>query len=810
MLTAALATSAVPSSEIALRLEQLGSPVRVLYVAAHPDDENTQMLTWLARGRKVRAAYLSLTRGDGGQNLIGAEQRPLLGLIRTHELLAARNLDGAEQMFTRLRDFGYSKSAEEAMRIWGANDALEEVVRVFRTFRPHVVITRFPEEGRTHGHHLASAQLAHLAFDAAGDKSRFPAQIAEGLRTWKPQRLYYNFPHFWASRGREPPPGRRFDVDVGGYDAGAGLSYGEISAFSRSMHKSQGFGASARTGPWKETLVMLEGEADGDDPLAGLPSWADVPGGEDFAKAVQFALRSYDARRPGALIPLLGRAHAAAAAIEEAELAKEMKARVEALLHACAGMLIEARAERAEAQPGAKVPVKLRVLTRAPGVSVVLRSLRGPGVNATPRAVLESHQLWEQEVELVVPEDAEPTRPHWLAEPPLEARYPVDAAAALAPDSTPPLNIVFELGIGGVGTTFPVAVRRHWVDPVQGERTEPLEVAPAVSVTPAVSVLLVPSGAAQTLAFDVRAGPEGFEGTLDFASEAKVEPAEISLKLDAEKSQRIEVGVRMDVPGTLRARVRGKTGEAAPAWGRWVVDHPHLPRLVHRALAEVRLVPVRLERPKGPIGYIPGSGDAVADILGRAGIPVETLDASSLRPGGLDRFAAVLVGIRAFNVNKELIAAREELMNYVREGGTLVVQYNTKNWSAKLDIQFGPEPISISRDRVTDETAEVRFLVPNHPLLSRPHRITQTDFDGWVQERGLYFSDEWHEGYTPLFSMNDPGAEPSEGSTLYRRYGKGHFVFSGLSFFRQLPAGVPGALRLLVNFLAAGDFEDDK
>ncbi|MEL6183739.1 MAG: PIG-L family deacetylase, partial [Myxococcota bacterium] len=785
-------------------MEQLRTPVRVLYVAAHPDDENTQMLTWLARGRSVRAAYLSLTRGDGGQNLIGAEQRPLLGVIRTHELLAARNIDGAEQWFSRLRDFGYSKSAPEALSKWGEEEALEEVVRVFRTFRPHVVITRFPEEGRTHGHHLASARLARSAMHAAGDAERFPDQVKAGLRPWQVRRLFYNFPHFWASRGGKPPPGARFDVDVGGFAAGLGRSYGELSAFSRSMHKSQGFGASARTGPWTETLVLLEGDEPKTDVLEGLPTWADIPGGGEVSSAIEDAFENFDARRPASAIPWLGRAHAAAAKIEDPVLASEVRARLEQLLVDASGLLVEARAEVAEVEAGGSLEVELKALARGEG-PIVIRRVSGLGVDITPRVVLDKHAPWSKKIDIVAPA-GEPTRPHWLEGQPGDFRYTVDAERGIHPMESTPVRLVFELGVGGVGLSYEVEVRRHWVDPVLGERTQPVEVAPPVAVTPAVSVLLVPEGQTQSLAFEVRAGPEGWSGRLSFEG-GEVTPPTFDLELAAEELRRVEVGVKADKRGALRV-LTSRAKAQIPAWSRRVVDHPHLPVVTHRAPAEVELVPVALTLPKGAVGYVPGSGDAVAEILGRAGLEVVSLDGTALTSGDLSRFRSIVVGIRAFNVNKDLVRARERLMGWVADGGTLVVQYNTKNWSSKLNIDIGPKPITINRGRVTDETAKVERLQKNHPLLTRPHRITDADFEGWVQERGLYFAETWDPAYTPLFSMHDPGEEPLKGSTLYMAHGNGHFVFSGLSFFRQLPAGVPGALRLLVNFISAGQ-EDD-
>jgi hypothetical protein len=676
---------------------------------------------------------------------------------------------------------------------------------VVRTFRPHVVITRFPEAGPTHGHHLASARLARQAFAAAGDPERFREHIAGGLKTWTPQRLFYNFPHFWAKRGQEPPAGPRFDVDVGGYDPWLGVSYGELSGRSRSMHKSQGFGASARIGPWEETLVLLEGDPPkNDDPLEGLGTLTDLPGGAQVAEVLEVARRAFEGGAPAKVIPWLGRAHRAAAQVQDAELRAELRAEIERWMVDAAGLVLEARSGVAEVPPGGTRKVELRALVRADS-TVVLRELRGPGFSLLPRRVLEMHAPWTAEATLEAPEGAEPTRPHWLERPPEETFYPVeDPALALRPVASPPLEVTWEIGVGGVGVEVKTPVRRHWVDPVLGERTEPLEIAPPASVTPEVDVLYVPRGQAVKLALDVQAGPDGHRGRLRFEGPAKVEPEAVDVRLEPGERDRITARVSAESGGHLNLAWAAGRGAPVPAWTSRVVDHAHIPREVVRSRARVRLAPVRLEVPEGAVGYIPGSGDRVAEILGRVGFEVETLDARTLRSGDLSKYRSILVGIRAFNVNDALVAARDRLMAYVKDGGQLLVQYNTKNWSSNLQVPIGPYPIEIDRGRVTDETAEVRFLAKDHPILRSPHRIRAEDFEGWVQERGLYFAKTWSEKYTPLFSMNDPGAEPLEGSTLVARYGEGVFVFSGLSFFRQLPAGNPGALRLLVNLLFGG------
>lgn len=812
MILAALGAAPTPAGELAQRIDRLSSPVRVLYVAAHPDDENTQMLTWLARGEKVRAAYLSLTRGDGGQNLIGAEQRPLLGVIRTHELLAARDLDGAEQWFTRLRDFGYSKSAEETLARWGEETALGEVVRVFRSFRPHVVITRFPETGSTHGHHLASARLARRATEAAKDPDAFPEQLGEGgLSPWAVDRLFYNFPEFWARRrGWEPPPGRLFRVDVGGYDPWRGESFGEISGRSRSMHKSQGFGATARHGPFMETLVLLEGEVPkGDDPFAGLPAWSDLEGGSALTEAVDAAGEALRGSAPAKALPYLARAHAAAERLPQ-PARSDVRAELEQLLVAGAGLFLEARSEVAEVAPGGEVKVELRALVRNPDSQVVLRKVTTQGAAITPREVLRHHTPWTEEITSGVASDAEPSRPHWLRVEPTPFLYPVDERGlALRPALPGPVRVAFELGIAGVGLTVEREVRHHWRDPVLGERTQPVEVAPPLSVTPSETVLLAPNGEGR-LGLTIRAGEAAWRGLVALVGPVRAQPETVAVDLEPGASSQVELQIAGDETAEVSVEILAEGESArAEAWTRTVVDHDHIPVVTVRRPATFRFVPVELERPRRVVGYVGGSGDRVADILGRLGLDVRPLDAAALAHGDFSELDVILTGIRAYNVNEALVAAQDRILQWVKSGGSLVVQYNTRNWSSALEVSIGPYPIEFGRGRVTDETAEVEILAPEHPVLTGPNRIRPEDFSGWVQERGLYFAESWDERYAPLFSMRDPGEEEAQrGSTLVARYGEGTFVFSGLSFFRQLPAGNPGASRLLVNLLSFGAQED--
>lgn len=796
---------AMHAGTLAHTLDRLTTTGRVLYIGAHPDDENTRLLAYLANARHLTAAYLSMTRGGGGQNLIGHEQDELLDVIRTEELLSARRLDGATQRFTRMRDFGYSKTADETLAIWDREQALADVVWVIRTFQPDVIITRFDEQPPNHGHHTASAILAREAFAAAADPNRFSEQLTGGLVPWQANRLLLNIPTW-----REgPPPADAIALDVGEYDPRLGLGYGELAARSRSQHKSQGFGVPGERGPIIERFVWVAGTKPNKDIFGGLDFTWDRFGDRaaPLAKALKKAQGALERDHPEHAVPALMNAHRALDALPDVPRVRDMRAALDQVIAAAAGVFVRATAARAGAVPGSVVPVRVEVILRRPA-AMSLRRVVFP--NVTPievNAVLALNEKKEVVSDVPIPADAAVSAPYWLAEPPLRGRQDVSDQRLIGePKGPPALAVGVELALDDRVIRLDAPVVYAWTDPVQGERTRGFLIVPPATVTPQRQAVMFPNGKAAPVVLRIRAGQDDLRGdvSLHLPSDWRAEPTQMPVTL-AHAGDEATVRFQVTPPahtGPVEIHPAIDVGGRTWSYREDVIDYPHIPMQVVLQPARLRLVPVALRLPAGPIGYIPGSGDTVADDLAHVGLTVDVLDDEKLRAGDLSRYHAIIVGIRAYNTRDVLRSAHERLMRYVENGGTLVVQYNTNNRLAPLDQAIGPFPLTIGRDRVTDETAAMVAVSPKQPVLLTPNRIGPDDFDGWVQERGLYYAESWDPRYEPVFRTADPGEQPLQGGLLVAHYGRGRYVYTGLAFFRQLPAGVPGAYRLFANLLA--------
>ncbi len=790
--------------EIQQRLDRLLVIGRVLYVAAHPDDENTQLLAYLTHARGARTAYLSLTRGDGGQNLIGSEQSPLMGVIRTHELMEARRIDGAEQLFTRAKDFGYSKRSDEALKVWGKDATLGDVVWAVRRFRPHLIITRFPETGSTHGHHLASAILAREAFSAAADESRFPQQLKQ-VQPWQAHRLVYNVPN------RFMPKEARDDdliVDIGGFDAVSGMSHGEIAAQSRSMHKSQGFGAARRFGPEPERFRHLSGERAKTDLLEGVDlDWSSLKGGAAVKTALRAARSGFRPDAPGAIADDLVKALRAVRDVEDEGVRSWAQEQLGALLVAVSGVLLEARSETAAVVPGGELKVKLLALRRG-AVPIEWHDVQIGATKVEVASALEDNDPVKKELKIGVPKKAPFSTFPWLQKPPGPGRYAGDDPPEI-PLPKPSLSARLSLTIAGAPLSVEVPVRHYSVDRVQGEQNREVEVLPAITVTPAAKAVLVPcppttgDEACKTkLRVSIRARKPGsvrVEAPKGYA----VSPAKLDVKSDREIE--LEISAQPDAaPGTLR--LIGETADGSSSWAERALKHNHLPARTVLLPAEVRLTTAQLRVPATVIGHVAGPGDEVADGLRRIGAKIEDIDDEELAHGELDRFGAILIGVRAFNTRDELRRHHQRLFDFAERGGTVLVQYTTKPRREPLGVPLLPYKMDIGRGRVTDETAAIELLKPDHPVFTTPNAIGEKDFAGWVQERGLYFGATWDDKtVTPLLSLADPKEPAEKGALLVADHGKGRVIYCGLSLFRQMPAGVPGAYRLITNLLARRD-----
>lgn len=786
----------------------------MLMIAAHPDDENTALLSYFARGRKYRTGYLSLTRGEGGQNLIGPEQSEKLGLIRSQELLAARRIDGAEQYFTRAIDFGFSKTAEETLRKWGREEVLSDVVWAIRVFRPDVIVLRFsgtPRDG--HGHHQASAILGREAFDAAADANRFPEQLKH-VEPWQAKRVLFNLFTFTRSMEEQAAATpNRIELELGAYDPLLGYSYGEIAGISRSMHRSQGFGSAERKGPMKAYLTVIAGEPAASDPLEGVDTtWSRIPGGAGVDALLAQAGEHFDLQKPEKIVPALLAARARIAALEH-PWARLKLAELDELIVDASGLWLDATADRHTLTGEVEAGIVVTALNRREA-PLSVDSWRVTMDQHTVAAGTLRKGEESAKVTIRIPDTQPYSQPFWLKEPPDGSLYRVsDQRLRAKADNDPLLAVHFQLNIGGQSIEIQRPVIYRWVDQVRGELTRPVVLAPAVSVSLADRALIFPSAKPRPIEVIVRAHSAHARGEVSLrASEGwTAVPAAQGFELTLEGQQKVLKFELRPPRGTGSGELTAvaQVGGVAIDTGMVLIDYPHFPPQTMLVPAKTRLHRTDVASLVSKVGYIMGAGDEVPQALRQLGVEITPLTPLDLATGDLSRYEAIVTGIRAFNTREDLRANAKRLFDYVAEGGTLVVQYNvlefgfTGSRPRSMD-NLGPYPIRLSRDRVTVEEAPMTPVDPNHPLLQAPNKITGADYEGWIQERGLYFPGEWDERYQPVWQTSDPGEGPLKGATLYTRYGKGVYIYTALSFFRQLPAGVPGAYRIFANFLSAG------
>ncbi len=799
------------------QLERLRVVGSVLMIAAHPDDENTALLAYCAQGRKLRTGYLSLTRGEGGQNLIGSEQGDLLGLLRTQELLAARRVDGAEQFFTRAIDFGFSKTAGETLQKWGREQVLGDVVWVIRKFRPDVIILRFsgtPRDG--HGHHQSSAILGKEAFRAAADPNRFPEQL-KSVKPWQAKRIMWNGFSFTRQQEQElEKTPARVVVDTGEYDPVLGSSYGELAGLSRSQHRSQGFGSAERRGSAPNYLFTVDGDPAKVDFLEAVDvSWNRVPGGVAVDALLKDAIASYRIDAPERIIPLLNEARKKIAAIDNPDARRKVEEIDEAILMA-SGLWLDVSVNRAQATPGSEIALALTAVARGKARSrlagVVLEGMQGaPSFEAADLAPNKPHTA---NAKFRLPADQPCTMPFWLREPKQGVLYGIKNQEDIGrANGEAALKARFRVEVEGGAIEITRPVEHRYVDRVRGELTRPFVVVPPVSLRLDAAAPLFPEARAKTIGVIARAtaGPATGRLTLDAPAGWKVEPQSVPFDL-AEAGQQATAEFLVTPPkdpGRAELRAWAETGGVRTGEEVITIEYEHIPPQTLLAPAAAAAVRTDVLMPAKKIGYVMGAGDEIADALRQLGAEVVMLEDADLARGDLAKFDAIVTGVRAWNVRAGLRAAASRLWGYVENGGRVVVQYNVLEGGflggdPSLLKHIGPYPLKLSRDRVTVEEAPVRLLKPEHPLLTAPNRITAADFDGWIQERGLYFPGEWDPRYETVIETHDPGEKPLESGILFARHGRGTYVLTGISFFRQLPAGVSGAYRLFANLVSGG------
>jgi LmbE family N-acetylglucosaminyl deacetylase len=797
------------SADIIQGLKKLNTVGSVLYVAAHPDDENTRLLGYLANEKKLRTGYLSLTRGDGGQNLIGKEQGEPLGLIRTQELLAARRIDGAEQFFTRANDFGYSKTPEETFTFWNKDSILADVVLTIRRFKPDVIICRFPTTGEGgHGHHTASAMLALEAFDAAADPKRFPEQL-KSVQVWQAKRIFWNTFNFGTTNTTAP---NQLKIDVGVFNPLLGKSYGEIAAESRSCHKSQGFGSAKQRGSNIEYFKLLKGDSVATDLFEGInTTWAKFKGQDKIQKLIDDCIKKYNPQSPENSVTDLVAIYKQIQSLDDSNdnlrYWKQQKLKeTETILLACSGLWIEASTADYIGITGQDVAITTQIVSRNK-VTVKLNSISYLQSDTSTALTLNPNELYTFKRKEKLSNSLSFSNPYWLNQKHDIGLYTVTNPDLIGkPENASSTKVIFNISILDLNLKIERALVYKFTDPVKGEIYRPFEILPPATVNIPEKVFVFTDATPKTVSITIKANAANTNGKLELKGSAgwnitiKNPDFKLANKGDEAIIEATIVADKNAVNGQFQASVLINSISYNKSIKR--IEYDHIPYQFILSDAEAGLVNIDLKKTGTSIGYIPGAGDDVPACLKQIGYNVTVLTDELLSNGNLSQFNAIVSGVRAYNTNDRLQVHYPKLMEYVKNGGNLIVQYNTNNRIGPVKANIGPYPFTISRDRVTNEKADVQFNNEKHSALNFPNQITQKDFDGWIQERGIYFATEIDKQYETIFSIKDPNEKASDGSLIIGKYGKGNFVYTGLVFFRELPAGIPGAYRLFVNLLS--------
>lgn len=799
--------------EIYNKIQKLNFLGSVLYIAAHPDDENTRLISYLANKEKARTGYLSLTRGDGGQNLIGPQLRELLGVIRTQELIEARKIDGGEQFFSRANDFGFSKNPDETLNIWDKQKVLADVVWAIRKFQPDIIINRFDHRspGTTHGHHTASAILSVESFNLANNATVFPDQL-KYLKPWQPKRQFFNT-SWWFYGTQEKfdaaDKTRLTTIKTGTYYANLGKSNQEIAALSRSSHQSQGFGSTGSRGEDVDYLEILNGEPlkNKEDIFEGIDtSWNRVAGGKAIGALIAQIEAKYNFNDPSASISDLVKAYTMIQALNEDHWKKIKSDEIKNIISACAGLYLEAAATTQEASPGSTIRLKLEAINRTavPMQLISVSTLPNEKTTLVNKALV-NNSLENINLDIQIPTNSSYTQPYWLKDSGTVGMYVVNDQQNIGiPDIIRDLKILFTIGIDGIEIPFERTVIYKYNDNVRGEMYNFLDVVPEVTTGIINKVDFFNSNKSKTIGVKVRAGKDKVTGNvkLELPSNWIVTPASIPFSFEKNGMEQI-VSFEVTPPKTsaeVTAKAIATFNNKSFNKEQIIIDYPHITKQQVLKSAEAKFIKLDLKIIDQKIGYIMGAGDEVPESLVQMGYQVSLLTTEEITAEKIKNLDVIITGIRAYNVLPNLLAKQQILFDFVKEGKTMIVQYNTPEGASTANI--APYPLTISRDRVTEENAEVRFLAPNHPILNFPNKITAKDFEGWTQEQGLYYPNVFDDAYTPILSSNDKGESPKNGALLVAPYGKGFYIYTGLSLFRELPEGVSGAYRLLSNMIS--------
>jgi len=804
------------------KLQVLGS---VLYIAAHPDDENNSLLPYLAREKKYRTAYLSLTRGDGGQNLIGPEQGVELGLIRTQELLAARQIDGAEQYFTSAYEFGFSKTANETLQYWDRKKVLADMVWVIRKFQPDIIINRFPPDARAgHGHHASSAVLSIEAFSAAADPSQFPEQLTKGVAVWQAKRLVWNTFNFG---GANTTSENQLKIDAGVFNPFLGQSYGEVGGEARSMHKSQGEGRPRRKGPVFEYFTTIAGDTARTGLMDGIATdWNRIPNaGKEIAQVIQNIIQQFNFSEPAQSVNDLVQLYQKIKGLSYNGIWKDQKLNeIESLIVACAGIVVEATTESEYAVPGEKLGVQFLVNKRSAApiglIKIQLNSSNSVAYDTVINKSLQNNTNFTLNYSLPVSIDQPVSQPYWLSSPMKDmGTFDVtDYTLIGRANSLPPYTAKFIFNVNGVDLAINIPVQYKFVDLVRGEIFQPLNVIPRVVISLDKNVLLTNihspkkknlSSPSLLLQFKTNFSSTNFPVTISLKEGEKYlysKDTIMSFNAGSVYPYFIDLSAAIGKqnPTNINAELKFQLDGKNYAYDQLLktIKYDHIPSINYLYKDQARIINEPIVSIPKRIGYIVGAGDKVPEALLQLGHTVEILQESDIVDAKLAVYDAIVVGIRAYNIHEWLTNKNEVVNRYIQQGGHLIVQYLKSNLVGNKRVKVGPYDFAMSNIRVTEEKAPVQLLQANHPFLNFPNKLSDKDFENWVQERSTYQMEPVKTPYEGILQMNDTNDKPTNGSLVTAKYGKGHFTYVSLVLFRQLPAGVTGSYKLLANLVS--------
>ena len=786
--------------------KQLQTGISVLYIAAHPDDENTQLLSYLSQVKHFRTGYLSLTRGDGGQNLIGAEQGIALGILRTHELLEARKIDGAEQFFSSAYDFGYSKSAEETFRQWDKNKLLADVVYVIRKFKPDVIVTRFDKDGSGgHGQHTASAILAYEAFTLAADSTQFPEQLSQ-VKIHQCKSIYNNSIANWLPS--KTNLNALFSLEIGNYIPELGMNTGEIAAASRSKHLCQGFGTEKIRGEHTEYFKAIDGDTGTfkTNPFTAIdPLFNKIDPSKTLYKLLENAYQHWHS----------GELNMASKNLFETRnllFRKGVQAddypiqKIENLITQINGIYIESVYKNSVLPAsGDSIALDFEINSRLSN-SFVLSEIKYGNLTQriNPNQLLATNKTYAYHVPYMV-NDIAYNNLFWMNQGIDKNRFTIkqnEVGETLAMTESIPTQ--WKLFYGADSLLIQQKIVQKEILPQQGEHYRALVVQPALVLSIPKKLTIARIGKKEIVEIGIEAHqnlnnielkiqlPQGWKllNTLEKIQLNKSEYKTVSLALMAQKNA---MAGNLEVKAICNAETYQLQQEN--------ISYPHIGKQVYFQAASAKLYATDKLKQHKRILYINGAKEQVPSILKALGYQVDQFEAAQFAKIDLNKYDVLIFGIRSFNIMPQLLEQRAKYLSFVQNGGNVIVCYQTNTFNKQEDRLIGPYPFTVSKERTTDENAKVEFTQGSHNVLKKPYPITDSNFNHWVQERGIYYASNFDSAYQSLFQIADFNESPQNGALLTCKYGKGNFTYTGLSFFRQFPAAVKGAIELFVNLI---------